>query len=265
MPLAFCPLFSGSSGNAIYVSSGDVRLLVDAGVSGLRTKQALLSIGVSPEQLTAILVTHEHADHTMGVGVLSRRYNLPVYATGATWRAMLARVGAIEPRNVREFQSGSDFFIGDMGVVPFSIPHDAADPVGFCFETRGLKASVATDLGYIREDWLSCVSGSDILLLESNHDVDMLRAGPYPYDLKHRILSRKGHLSNDDAGRAAVKLAARGVRHFMLGHLSAENNFPELALETVCAALRDEGIVPGEDIRVELTWRDRVSSLYVVG
>ena len=265
MPLSFCPLFSGSSGNAVYVSSGEVRLLVDAGVSGQRTKQALQSIGVMPEQLTAILVTHEHADHTMGVGVLSRRYNLPVYATSDTWCAMMPRLGAIEARNVREFQSGSDFYIGDMGVVPFPIPHDAADPVGFSFEARGIKVSVATDLGFIREDWLSCVEGSDILLLEANHDVDMLKAGPYPYDLKHRILSRKGHLSNEDAGRAAVKLISRGVRHFMLGHLSAENNFPELALQTVCGALRDEGAAPGQDVRVELTWRDRVSALYVVG
>lgn len=264
MELKFCPLFSGSSGNALYVGCGKMNLLVDAGLSGSRITAELQKIGVDGRDLDGILVTHEHADHCAGVGVLSRRYNLPVYATEGTWAGMAGRLGRIDEKNRRYFEAGEDFFLEGLNVTPFPIPHDANDPVGFSFCAGGVKLSVATDLGCIQEGWMSRLEGSDLVLLESNHDVEMLKAGPYPYDLKHRVLSRRGHLSNEDAGRALVELTRRGVRHALLGHLSGENNFPELAYETVALALREQGIAPGADVGLGLARRDGMSGLYVL-
>lgn len=264
LELKFCPLFSGSSGNALYVGCGKMNLLVDAGLSGSRITAELQKIGVDGRDLDGILVTHEHADHCAGVGVLSRRYNLPVYATEGTWAGMAGRLGRIDEKNRRYFEAGEDFFLEGLNVTPFPIPHDANDPVGFSFCAGGVKLSVATDLGCIQEGWMSRLEGSDLVLLESNHDVEMLKAGPYPYDLKHRVLSRRGHLSNEDAGRALVELTRRGVRHALLGHLSGENNFPELAYETVALALREQGIAPGADVGLGLARRDGMSGLYVL-
>ena len=265
MELKFCPLFSGSSGNALYIGCGGLNLLVDAGLSGSRITQELAKIGVEARDLSGILVTHEHADHCSGVGVLSRRYNLPVYATEGTWVGMASRLGRIDEKNRRYFEAGQDFFLGELNVTPFPIPHDANDPVGFCFSAGPVKLSVATDLGCVQEAWLNRLEGSDLVLLEANHDVEMLKAGPYPYDLKHRILGRRGHLSNEDAGRALVELVRRGVRHAILGHLSGENNFPELAYETVALALKEQGIAPGADVGLGMARRDGMSGLYVLG
>jgi len=264
MQLQFCPIFSGSSGNALYVGCGETRLLVDAGVSGKRVAAELQEIGVSPAQLTGLLVTHEHGDHIAGVGILSRRYDLPIYATERAWRSMRPSIGEVAARNVRMFEPEHNFYIGSMDVMPFRIPHDAADPVGFSFYAGQLKLSIATDIGCVQKSWMDAVAESDILLLESNHDVGMLEAGPYPYELKRRILSSHGHLSNEDASSAAVALIARGVRNVILGHLSGENNHPELAYETAAAAFRAAGIAPGEDIGLSVALRHKRSALFTV-
>ena len=264
MELRFSPLFSGSSGNAIYVGCDDAQILVDAGMSGTRVIQELLRVGVDPASLDAILVTHEHADHVKGIGILSRKFDLPVFATQGTWEGMYAKIGAISDKNRVVFDPEQDFFMGSINVTPFPIPHDANQPVGFTFEVDGAKLAIATDLGCIRDGWFNRVLGSDAVLLESNYDPDMLRAGPYPYELKKRILSRHGHLSNDDAGRAAAELALNGTRQIILGHLSKENNFPELAMRSCELYLQRAGVDPHEDVMLCVARRDGTTGMFSI-
>lgn len=265
MELRFCPLFSGSSGNALYLGCENTHILIDAGMSGAKITAEMERAGLSPADLSAILITHEHSDHIAGAGILSRRYGLPIYANEATWEAMRDKLGNIPDKNVRTFETGSGFHIGELEITPFATPHDAAEPVGYSFYAGRNKLSIATDLGNVRESWLKHVEESDLVLLEANHDVDMLKAGRYPYELKRRILGAKGHLSNDAAGQAAVELVRRGVRSIVLGHLSGENNFPELAYQSVCCMLESEDILPGRDVSVSVASRDGNSGLYVVG
>jgi len=265
MPFCFCPLRSGSSGNALFVQAGNTRVLVDAGLSGRAVEQALREIGATPDSLGAILISHEHADHIRGVGVLSRRYDLPVYATEKTWLAMEDKPGitGIAPRHRRLLCAGQDFYICDLAVSPFAIPHDAADPVGFSLHCGGRKLCIATDLGHLAQSWLAALSGANLVLLEANHDPGLLgRSVRYPAYLKRRILSRHGHLSNADCGTAVVRLAEQGTRHVILGHLSAETNTPALAERTVSDALWAAGIEPQTDVRVDLALRDRIGRLY---
>ena len=264
MELRFSPLFSGSSGNATYVGCDDAQILVDAGLSGTRVTQELARIGVEPAQLDAILVTHEHADHIKGIGILSRKYDLPVYATEGTWQAMYGKVGAIADKNRVIIEPEQDFFMGSIDIMPFPTPHDAAQPVGYTFELSGARLAIATDLGCPRDSWLKYVLGSDAVLLESNYDRDMLETGRYPYELKKRILSRHGHLSNDDAGKVAAELIRHGARQIILGHLSKENNFPELAMRSCEYALQQEGIAPHEDALLVIASRDGNSGMFSV-
>ncbi len=264
MNLRFAPLLSGSSGNSLYVGAGDTNLLVDAGVSLVRLLPQMQAAGLDPRDLDGILVTHEHSDHVAGVGVLSRKYDLPICATQGTWVGMAKKIGKIAPQNVRVIEAHRDFYLGRLNIMPFSIPHDAADPVGYSFNLGGIKCAVATDLGCIRPGWMDEVAGCDVLLLESNHDVDMLHAGRYPYDLKKRILGKRGHLSNDDCGRACVELVKRGVRHIILGHLSHENNHPDLALLTVESALRTAGIEPGVQVGLSIARRDCLCGVFTL-
>lgn len=263
MHMEFCALFSGSSGNALYVATESTRLLVDAGVSGKAVLGALESLGVAPDSLDAVLVTHEHSDHVRGVGILSRKLGLPVYANAPTWAAMEGMLGRMDADHVRIFDE-ADFRIGDIVVQPFDIPHDAASPVGYRFHAGGRCIGVATDIGYMPPDLLEDLTGCDLLLLESNHDLDMLRHGPYPYPLKRRILGNSGHLSNMACGQTLIELVKRGLRHVQLGHLSGENNRPELALGTVGSVLQSAGIIAGQDVRVDMTWRDRTGTRVVL-
>ncbi len=265
MQLQFCPLFSGSGGNAVYVGTDNTKILIDAGLSGAKITAEMEKIGVRPSELRAILVTHEHADHIGGVGVLSRRYHLPVYASLGTWAAMSGKLGMIDAGCRIEFETGEDFSIGDLDIRPFPIPHDAADPVGYAVSAAGAMAAIATDIGAVRESWLREVENADILLLEANHDVDTLKAGRYPYELKRRILGSRGHLSNDDAGAAAAELVRRGVRSIVLGHLSGENNFPELAYASVACVLEEAGFRPGRDVMLSVARRDGRSELFSLG
>ena len=264
MELRFAPLFSGSSGNAIYVGCDGAHLLVDAGVSGTRVAKALESVGVAPGSLDGILITHEHSDHIQGVGVLSRKYDIPIYATEGTWAAMEGKLGAVAAKNVCMIEPEINFFLGPVEIMAFSTPHDAADSVGYAFELEQARFALATDIGCVRDGWLKYVMGADAVLLESNYDPDMLKAGRYPYDLKKRILSRRGHLSNDDAGATAAQLIQSGARQVVLGHLSKENNFPELALKSAEAALMAEGIEIGRDADVRVALRDEPTGIFSV-
>ncbi|MFW5648956.1 MAG: MBL fold metallo-hydrolase [Candidatus Alkaliphilus sp. MAG34] len=262
MKILFCSLASGSSGNCHLINDGKNSILIDAGLSGRRIENKLKRIDIDPKSLTAILVSHEHSDHICGVGVLSRRYNIPIYANKGTWDGMNTKIGEIKESNIKYFNSAEDFNIKDFNIRPYNIPHDANEPVGFSIRKDKIKISIVTDLGYIDENIIEQAEDSDLVVLESNHDVEMLKVCRYPYFLKRRILSNTGHLSNEAAGNAIVDLVNKNVGSILLGHLSKENNFPELAVATVKNILESEKIVIGEDIGLDIAYRDRISSVY---
>ena len=258
----FCPLYSGSSGNALFCQAGNTRVLIDAGKPGRTIEEALRHIDVAPETIDALLITHEHSDHIAGAGVLARRFGLPVLATRGTWLAMEDKIGAVPAGQRMEITAGKDFLLGDLGIQPFSIPHDAADPVGYRLWGGTLSVSVATDLGHFPREVFARIAGSTLTLLESNHDPDMLRANPhYTAVLKRRILGDRGHLSNETCAGTLPHLISSGTGTILLGHLSGENNTPELAMRTAEAALAREGIRPGRDVNVRVALRDRVGEV----
>ena len=264
MRLTVCPLFSGSSGNSVYISCGGVRLLVDAGVSAARVEAQLGEIGVHPQDLDAILVTHEHIDHIRGLGVLSRKYGLPIFANEGTWEGIELKESGIPMRCRHTFYTGEEFAVGRLSVRPFAIPHDAQEPVGYAFSCGELSCGVATDIGCVQDSWMRVVSGCQALVLEANHDVEMVERGPYPQRLRRRILGRNGHLCNADCAKALLELAKKGTRAVSLAHLSADNNLPELAYNTVCEALSGAGYAVGSDISVTVARRDRVSDMLIL-
>ena len=260
--MLFCPLCSGSSGNASFLEAEGRRFLIDAGLTRKRIAALLESIGVPLHTIDAVFLTHEHVDHVAGAGVLARAHHIPVYAAADCFSALPPSVGEIPAACMRVFEPDREFFCGKVRVLPFSTPHDAAHAVGYSFMAEGRKVTVMTDVGHVDDRLLTQLSGSDLVLLEANHDVDMLLAGPYPYQLKQRILSRRGHLCNEDCGRALIALHERGVRNVILGHLSRENNTPELARVTIEAMLESAGIL--SDMRVSVALRDRPLGLFEI-
>ncbi|MDO4288286.1 MAG: MBL fold metallo-hydrolase [Eubacterium sp.] len=260
--MKFCTLFSGSSGNSMFVASGGTRLLVDAGLSGKRVEQALAEIDELAGQLGGILVTHEHKDHIQGVGVLSRRYDLPVYANFATWERMRGDLGKIDEKNVRVFETGTPFVIGDFRINAFRTSHDAAESVGFVIEDGRASVGIATDTGIVTEDIVGALTGRDLVVIESNHDPSMLEAGSYPFPLKQRIKGDRGHLSNEICAETVKKLVAAGLNKAVLGHLSAENNYPLLAYQTTARILEGEGMKVGEDLSLDVAARNRCGEIY---
>ena len=265
MDMYFCPLYSGSSGNVLFCQYGKTRLLIDAGKSGKTIEDALASIGADIRTVSGVLITHEHSDHISGAGVLARKYHLPLYATRETWWAMRDKIGKIPQDMMREIEAGKDFWLGDIGISPFSIPHDAADPVGFRLWGGELSVSTATDLGVFSEDVYANVAGSSLVLLESNHDPDMLKANPkYSQALKARILGDHGHLSNEACSAALLRLINAGTTDVILGHLSGENNTPTLARRVSAETLAREGIRPDEDVRLRVALRDEVGQVYIL-
>ena len=258
----FISLYSGSSGNSSVVRCGERYLIVDMGKGVRTTGAALKALDLNVSDCAGILVTHEHIDHIRGVGVLARKYGMEVYASPGTWAAMADKVGEIPARQRCEFTPDEDFYIDRVNVLPFSIPHDAAQPTGFALSCGGRKVSVLTDLGHTTKELLTRVEGSDVLLLEANHDVQMLTDGSYPERLKRRILSGKGHLSNDACGRALTELLGIGVPNVYLGHLSEENNVPELAYSTVARMVEDFGAHVGRDVQIRMTYPNRAAEAF---
>lgn len=232
--LSVCVLASGSRGNAIYISDGACSILVDAGLSGKAIELRMREKNLDPAALTAVLVSHEHSDHIQGVGVLSRRYHLPVYIAKETLKAA-PELGKLHA--VNHFECGRGFSIGKIAIHPFSTSHDAADPAGFTFQQNGAKIGIATDLGVatamVREHLRACV----LLILEANHDPDMLINGPYPWPLKQRIKGRSGHLSNQDSKVLLNEIQHDQLQYVVLAHLSETNNTPETACKTVGEAI----------------------------
>ncbi|MFR1519364.1 MAG: MBL fold metallo-hydrolase [Clostridia bacterium] len=258
--IKFCSLYSGSSGNSIYIGTERTHLLIDAGVSGIRIAGALREISVDPEQIDGILITHEHSDHIKGAGIFSRKFDVPVYAREKTWNAMRKDLGQIKEENIKIIEQ-EYFTVGDIDICNYPIPHDAADPVAYTFYGYNRKISVATDIGCVTETIHKNVMGSDLVLLESNHDIEMLKNGKYPWPLKKRILSDHGHLSNDCAAALVTELAQRGTKHIYLGHLSQENNYPELAFAASRSALAECGICVSRDIFVNVASREHYSEV----
>lgn len=259
--IKFCSLFSGSSGNSIFIATEKTKLLIDAGLSGRKIIDALHSIGEDPSELDAILITHEHVDHIRGAGIISRKLDIPIYANENTWASMEPALGPLNVKNRMCFSTGEEFEISDICVKAFPIPHDASEPVGFNLFAEDKKVTVATDIGHITKQLLECMDMSHLLLLEANHDIEMLRIGPYPWPLKQRIQGDTGHLSNEMAGKVVAYMAERGTRMFLLGHLSKENNFPELAYQTVVNALTEKNIQVGCDVMLDVALRDRTGKV----
>lgn len=233
--MRLCSIASGSSGNCVYVGSETTHLLVDVGISGKRTESGLRELGLDVRDIDGILVTHEHTDHINGLGVIARKYEIPIYATAGTVAAIRAYggIGDVAEDLFREVQEDRKFTIKDLTVNPMHISHDAAQPVGYRIFYGNKRVAVCTDLGVYNDYTVECLKGMDALLLEANHDVNMLQVGPYPYYLKQRILGERGHLSNENSGRLLCRILHDGLKTIFLGHLSKENNLPELAYESV--------------------------------
>ncbi len=233
--LSVCVLASGSRGNAIYLTDGSTSILLDAGLSGIEIERRMQSKGLRPQDLDAILVSHEHADHIQGVGVLSRRFHLPVYITHPTAKVAAPQLGNVY--SIKTFECGTTFDIEGFTIHPFSVSHDADDPAGFTICQNGIKIGIATDLGLatavVRQHLKEC----NLLILEANHDATMLTNGPYPWPLKQRIRSRTGHLSNHATKQLLKELLHKHLEHVVLAHLSETNNTPEKALGEVGRAL----------------------------
>ena len=263
--MKFCSLYSGSSGNSIFIASDNAKVLIDAGLAGKKIDDALKHIGEESSSIDGIFITHEHIDHIKGVGVLSRKYDIPIYANDNTWAVMEKNIGKIKEHNIRIMDRRSSITINDLEIRSFNIPHDAIAPVGYTVSYAGKNASVVTDFGVFTEEIRDNIIDSDIILLESNHDVNMLRMGPYPYKLKLRVLGENGHLSNEDCGSAIVSLLKIDKKkQIVLGHLSGTNNHPDLAYQTVVDVLSANGIRPGDDVILQLASRHNPSEIILL-
>lgn len=251
-------LASGSTGNATFIRLGDANILIDAGISARRIKNSLAAIDMNVEDLDGVLITHEHRDHVAGLTTLTKKYRLPVYTRPGTWQAMYCRKDL--PTECC-FDLESSLEIKSVKIESFDILHDAADPIGFNLYYKDTKCSLATDLGFVTNTVKTALSGADAIVFESNHDVEMLKTGSYPWHLKKRIMSNRGHLSNVDAGWTLAKLDRKSHTDVFLAHLSQENNRPELAQRTVEEILTQQGCVLGEEVAIKTTYPDRTASL----
>ncbi len=251
--LAVCMLASGSKGNAIFISDGSTSILVDAGLSGIEIERRMKSKGLCPEDLDAILVSHEHSDHIQGVGVLARRFRLPVYCNSKTIKAS-PQIGNIE--DVQSFECGSTFTINNLSIHPFSVSHDAEDPSGFTISQKETKIGIATDLGIGTSMVKEHLKGCSLLIIEANHDQTMLENGPYPWPVKQRIKSRIGHLSNEDSKRLLNEVKHDRLLHVILAHLSEINNTPQEAIRVVGQAINNF------NIRLAVATQDRCGDVF---
>ena len=251
---------SGSSGNCIYVGNEDTHILIDAGISGKRIEEGLNTIGLTTRDMDAVFVTHEHIDHIGGLGVIARKYGLPIYGTQGTLDEIrrTKSVGKIEEDLYRSFHKKDRIQVKEFLIEPVSVSHDAADPVAYRVTDGKKKIGVVTDLGYYDEGIVEHLQGMDAILLEANHDVHMLQTGSYPYPLKQRILGNSGHLSNENAGRLLCRLLHDNLSDILLGHLSNENNLPELAFEAVrLEIIMGDTTYDPEDFKIQVARRSQ--------
>jgi len=265
--MRLCSIASGSSGNCIYAGSDHTHLLVDTGVSKKRIEAGLNEIEVKGEELNGILITHEHSDHIQGLGVFSRKYEIPIYATPGTIRGIQESrsLGKMPDGLLHEIKIDESFTLGDLNIKPFEISHDAYEPSGYRIEYGDKAVAVATDLGVYDDYTIKNLSGLDAVLLEANHDIHMLEVGPYPYPLKQRVLGERGHLSNELSGRLLCDILHDKLKCVILGHLSKENNYERLAHETVKLEVTlGENPYKGEDFPIAVAARDEISEIVTI-
>lgn len=263
--MRLCSIASGSSGNCIYVGSDATHILVDAGISGKRITEGVHSLDLDLNQLDGILITHEHSDHIAGLGVLARKCNIPIYATQKTIDAIkwTSSVGKIDETLFQVIYPDERFILKDLRIRPIRISHDAADPVAYRIEHEHSSTVIMTDLGCYNDYIVESMKHADMLLIEANHDVNMLQVGPYPYPLKRRILGDRGHLSNELCGQLLGKVLHDDVSHILLGHLSKENNIPELAYETVRVEIgMGDNPYSADDFPITVARRDARSQVF---
>lgn len=253
MSLRFSVLASGSTGNSFYIESGEEKILVDAGLSGKRIENLLSQVDVDPTDLTRILVTHEHSDHIKGLGIMARRYNLPIYANEKTWDAMENQIGKIALDQKFQFNMEETKSFGNIDIESFAVSHDAADPMFYTFHHEGKKVALVTDLGYVSERIKKTVEDADAYIFESNHDVSMLRMGKYPWNIKRRILGDSGHVSNEDCALALSDILTDRTQRIYLAHLSLDNNMKDLARMSVDNILRERGFEIGTRLEIHDT------------
>lgn len=251
--LNFSVLASGSSGNCTYIETGQHRLLVDAGLSGKKIHTLLEQIDRTASDLDAIFVTHEHSDHVHGVGVLSRKYNLPIYANRETWLAMDRNIGKIADENRRFIEPDEMMTLGDLDILSYSVSHDAISPQFYAFQKGKKQFVMLTDTGYVSDKLRSLLRNASAYLIESNHEIEMLRYGKYPWSVKQRILSDKGHLSNEDGALAMIDLIGEATQDIYLGHLSRDNNTKNLAMSAMSEILTERDFAVGRDFKLHMT------------
>ncbi len=261
MGLQVCVLASGSSGNSVYVASENTRLLVDAGLSAKQIAIRLEQIGVVPESINGVCVSHEHGDHIAGIRVLQKRHGTPIYANAGTLNG-IRRQPKSDEIAIKIFQTGAPFQIGDITIDPFSVPHDAYAPVGFRLQAAGTSVGVVTDLGMVTSLIREKLKGCHAIVVEANHDEDLLQEAPRPWPLKQRIRSRQGHLSNIGAAQLISECATNSLEHVYLSHLSSDCNTPDTALRTVASQLRLDGL---DHISLEISLAREISSIWKRG
>ncbi len=259
MALSFTLLGSGSSGNVTLVSNGDTHILVDVGLSGRETVKRLADCGMRPERISAIVLSHEHGDHCRGVTPFVKHLDIPVFLTDGTYAASGL---TLDERKRQRIETGRAFDINGVVFTPFAVPHDAADPIAMTIEKEGVKIAIVLDLGYVSNLVVERLKGCDAIVIESNHDVNMLKVGPYPWALKQRVMSRRGHLSNDLVAEYLANGFDGKARHVVLAHLSENNNLPELALLTAQRAIEERSRFGAVQTRLELALRDRISTTF---
>lgn len=262
MSLTFCALGSGSKGNSYLIATEKNKILVDAGLSAKCITDNLIELGVAPNEIDGIIVTHEHMDHIAGIRVFSRKYNIPVYANEKTMAALLRKMPDIHAKNIRTFENSKSFYIGAFDISPFKTPHDSACSCGFSIYLGMNKVTIATDLGHMNSSIVENLKYSDILVLEANHDLEMLIKGPYSPFLKQRVQGPKGHLSNDLCGKTLSYLLDYGLKQIILAHLSEENNTPALAYSTVCAYLNQRGAQDKVDVNIDIAMQEKRGKCY---
>lgn len=265
--MRLCSIASGSSGNCIYIGEKNTHILVDVGISAKRVEEGLAEISVSPEELSAVFITHEHTDHIQGLWAFEKKHNVPVYATEHTLDVYMRTKKQPEllAERLHFVTYDEELTIGDMIVRPFRISHDAVCPVSYTFCGGGEKIGMATDLGCFDEYTTQALRDCGILYLESNHDENMLLVGKYPYALKQRILGTRGHLSNEAAAQLAEKLLHEKLKYIVLGHLSRENNYPELAYETMRQKVLSAWKYPLSQPEISVANREKPSAVLHLG
>lgn len=257
-------LASGSSGNVTYIETPKRKILVDAGLSGVKIKNALASVNRDINEIDSLFVTHEHSDHIRGLGVLARKYNIDLYANELTWRTIGEKCGLIDDKQKNIMEIGEVLTLGDIDIMSFGVSHDAVNPQFYAFQKDNKQFSMLTDTGYVSDRLRGLLRNSSAYLIESNHDLDMLRMGRYPWSLKHRILGDEGHLSNDDSALAMTEMIGDDTKRIYLGHLSRDNNMKKIAQQTCVSILREHDMGVNETFGVYDTDPEEATQLFTL-